>query len=351
MRKKYCLKITFSLFVLIPFLLLAFSNPTIAAGKPMILKFAHPIPGPVSSAAGWYWWAKELEKQTNGRIKIEFYPGGTLFKIEPALDSITSGVADIGMISLGVTENRLPLLSVTGLPLLGFPDTVEGNYAAGQALLDLHEKFPEVQAECKDFKLLLPQFTSNHNLVCKNKVVRVPSDIKGLKVGGTGKKAALIDSLGGASIAVSPPDSYMSIDKAVLDAVFLGWSHSRIYKIQEVAKVFLDYGFSQSGIPVIMNLKSWGKISPADQKIMMGLTKEGRKRSSAANMKGVMGGRKLAEDAGATIITLTPEERKLWEKAAEPIWNAWINDMNKRGLNSADKVLAAWKQMRDEALK
>jgi TRAP-type C4-dicarboxylate transport system substrate-binding protein len=351
MRRNTGLKITFSLFILIPILLLAFSMPAIAAGKPMILKFAHPIPGPISSAKGWYWWAEEVEKKTKGRIKIEFYPGGTLFKIEPALDSIISGVADIGMISLGVTINRLPLLGVTGLPLLGFPDTPEGNYAAGQALLDLHDNFPEVQAECKDFILLLPQFTSNHNLVCKNKVVRVPSDVKGLKVGGTGKKAALMDSLGAASIAVSPPDSYMSIDKAVLDGVFLGWSHSRIYKIHEVAKVFLDFGFSQSGIPVIMNLKSWNKLSPADQKLMLSLTPEARKRSAAANMKGVMKGKKMAKDAGATITTLTAEEKKLWEKAAEPIWTAWINDMNKRGLKNADKVLAAWKQMRDAASK
>lgn len=351
MRKNVSSKLTFGLFILIPILLLTLSAPNLAAAKTTILKFAHPIPGPISSAKGWYWWAEELEKQTNGRIKIEFYPGGTLFKIEPALDSITSGIAEIGMISLGVTQNRLPLLTVSGLPLLGFPDTPEGNYAAGQALLDLYEKFPEVQAECKDFIILLPQFTSNHNLITKSKVVRVPSDVKGLKVGGTGKKAAYMDSLGAASIAVSPPDAYMSIDKAVLDGVFLGWSHSRIYKIHEVAKVFLDYGFSQSGIPVIMNKKAWNKLSAADQKLMLSLAPEARKRSAAANIKGVMGGIKMAKDAGATITTLTAAEKKLWEKAAQPFWDNWVKDMQKRGLKSADKVLAAWKQMRDAAAK
>jgi len=155
-RKEYSI-LAFSLFIMIPILILAFSKPAIAAGKPIVLKFAHTVPGKMSSTTGWYWWGEELEKQTNGRIKVEFYPGGTLFKIGAALDSIISGVADIGMISLGVAEKRLPLLSVTSLPLLGFPDTDEGNYAAGQALLKLHEKFPQVQAECKDFKIILPQ--------------------------------------------------------------------------------------------------------------------------------------------------------------------------------------------------
>ena len=42
-------------------------------------------------------WAKEVEKRTNGKIKINVYPGGTLTKANECYSGVVNGISDIGM--------------------------------------------------------------------------------------------------------------------------------------------------------------------------------------------------------------------------------------------------------------
>jgi TRAP-type C4-dicarboxylate transport system substrate-binding protein len=44
-------------------------------------------------------------------------------------------------------------------------------------------------------------------------------------------------------------------------------------------------------------------------------------------------GRKAAQDRGNTIITLSAAETDNWIKASAPIYDEWVADMDKRGLN------------------
>lgn len=345
--KKIPLILILTLVMVAPLLLFTSSQPVSAAG-PTILKFAYTMPEKKSVASGWHWWGEELEKRTNGRVKVEFYPGGTLFKISAALDSLIKGVADISMISTGHAKKRLPLINVSGLVAMGFPDTVEGNYAAGDAIMALLDKFPEVQAESKDFKWLIPQQTGNYILVSRKKI-RVPGDLKGLKIGGTGAKADYVKRLGAAALNISPPDAYMSLQRGVIDAIFMSWSQIRIYKMHEIAEYFLNFGFSMGGIPAVMNLKSYNSLPDDVKKIMKDITPKARSISIENMFKGMKAAEKGIKSKNRTIIEPTAAERKLWEKAAEPMWNEWVASMKKRGVKEAGKIVGEWKRLRAKA--
>ncbi|MBW1769450.1 MAG: TRAP transporter substrate-binding protein DctP [Deltaproteobacteria bacterium] len=347
--KKISLILILTLVIAAPILFLTSSNPVSAAG-PTILKFAYFMPEKRSTASGWHWWAEELEKRTNGRVKVEFYPGGTLFKVPAAIGSVIKGVADISMISTGASQKRLPLINVSGLVAMGFPDTVEGNYAAGDAIMALLEKFPEVRAESKDFKWLIPQQTGNYILVSRKKV-RVPGDLKGLKIGGTGAKAEYVKRLGATPLNISPPDAYMSLQRGVIDGIFMSWSQIRIYKMQEIAEYFLNFGFSMGGIPVVMNLKSYNSLPGDIKKIMKDITPKARSISIENMFKGMKAAEKGIKAKGRTIITPNAAEKKLWEKAAEPMWDEWVARMKKRGVKEAQKMVDEWKRLRAEASK
>ncbi len=41
-------------------------------------------------------WCREVEKRTDGMVKINYYPGGTLTKAPQTYDSVEQGIADIG---------------------------------------------------------------------------------------------------------------------------------------------------------------------------------------------------------------------------------------------------------------
>jgi TRAP-type C4-dicarboxylate transport system substrate-binding protein len=40
-------------------------------------------------------WGKALEKRTNGRIKVNYYPGGTLVPAGKSYEAVTKGFSDV----------------------------------------------------------------------------------------------------------------------------------------------------------------------------------------------------------------------------------------------------------------
>lgn len=234
--------------------------------EPVKLKFAYTMPLKTTLSVGWHWWAEEIEKQTQGRIKFEFYPSGTLFPMEAAVDSIKGGVADLGMIAASTHAKSFPLIGITGLPLLGFPDTLEGNIAGSNAVFAVINKFPELQKQTSEFKWLFAFVTPNRGLVTKTKEVHLPGDLKGLKIGGSGSVIDFAAMQGAAKVVVVPPDSYTSLEKGVVDGMFLTKGQAHDYKIFEISKYFVDYTFGQGCMLVAMNMNSWNKISAGDQR-------------------------------------------------------------------------------------
>jgi TRAP-type C4-dicarboxylate transport system substrate-binding protein len=53
-------------------------------------------------------WCREVEKRTNGRVKITYFPGNTLTPPMQTYDSTVKGIADIGQALLAYAPGRLP---------------------------------------------------------------------------------------------------------------------------------------------------------------------------------------------------------------------------------------------------
>jgi TRAP-type C4-dicarboxylate transport system substrate-binding protein len=62
-------------------------------------------------------WADEIGKRTNGQVKINIYPAGTLMPATQIYDGVTKEVADIGYSIFAYTKGRFPLTEVIDLPI------------------------------------------------------------------------------------------------------------------------------------------------------------------------------------------------------------------------------------------
>ena len=81
-------------------------------------------------------YAKEVEKRTNGRVKITVYSGGTLIAADKTYSGIVTGIADMGMSCMAYTRGKFPLSEVIDLPL-GYKTGV----AATKLINLFYEKF------------------------------------------------------------------------------------------------------------------------------------------------------------------------------------------------------------------
>ncbi len=61
-------------------------------------------------------WAKKIEEESNGRLKIEIYPSSTLSEAGATYDASAKGTVDIGMQVQGYTAGRFPLTQIVELP-------------------------------------------------------------------------------------------------------------------------------------------------------------------------------------------------------------------------------------------
>src|ERR1035437_5051483 len=130
--KKLCLCVVLASFLLVPL----FSFPPSAGAQTVItLRYANFPPATTFPCVQMERWAKEVEKRTNGKVKVQTFPGGTLLPAKNIFDGVLSGMADIGNFAMSYQPGRFPVSESVDLPI-GFTSA----RVASLALYDLVEK-------------------------------------------------------------------------------------------------------------------------------------------------------------------------------------------------------------------
>jgi len=62
-------------------------------------------------------WAKEVEKRTHVKVKVQTFPGGTLLAAKNIFDGVISGMADIGNFAMSYQPGRFPVSEAVDLPM------------------------------------------------------------------------------------------------------------------------------------------------------------------------------------------------------------------------------------------
>jgi TRAP-type C4-dicarboxylate transport system substrate-binding protein len=92
-------------------------SPVEAQEKVVSLKFANFFPPDNKISIAFDQWCKEVEKRTNGAVKITLFSGGTLTPPAQTYISVTRGVADIGYSFFLIYYGTLSPNEVLDLPL------------------------------------------------------------------------------------------------------------------------------------------------------------------------------------------------------------------------------------------
>lgn len=316
-----------------------------ANAEPIILKFNYSMPPKKSIAGSWHWYGDEIEKRSNGKVKFQYFPLGGLFQAKETRDNIIAGTADISNLSISTEGPRMPLATISSLPTIEFPNTVQGTIKAGQVIAKLIEETPELAAEFSAFKVLAYPYLTAYGAFGK-KPIYVPSDMKGMKIRAAAMHGELVRSVGGASVNIVPPKVYMSLKTGVLDGSIMSISQIGDYKLWEVAKYFTDVYLGRSMFAIIMNKESWNALPPDIQKLMDELAPEMVEKGAEIMHEENAKGTEAFLANGGEIIQVTEDQNRAWDKAKAPLENIWLENCKKSGLGStAETLLMRFKQM------
>lgn len=277
-------------------------------------------------------WASEIEKRSNGKIKMNVHYGGVLLKQSEVFRGVQRGAVDVGYYVLD-RKNGFYLNSVITLPFMGWPDQSK----TGQIFQDLIKTQPEMKKEWKGvipivFAMMPPAQIHNNK-----REIRIPADLKGLKFHGA--EHALVQILaefGATPIQMDITDMYMSLDRGLINGVmnhFPVLSVFGVLKLMNYHTILGKGGINMTPVGMIWNKRSWNRL-PNDLKlIIQDVNKLFLKTFYDMDRKAVAKAKSNIKKWGHKITYLTKEERQTWfDLVKGPIHDEWVQHAEDRGL-------------------
>ena len=288
-------------------------------------------------------WVKQVEAATKGKVKIEIFPAQTLAKGPDIWNAVKTGMADMGWCFHGYWPDMTPLSDVITLPFLPFTTAEKGS----EVLWNLYEKFPVIQKEYKDVKVLTMWASSPYFLITTKKQVKTMEDLKGMKIRVVGgPPTEQMKALGAVPTLIPMPDTYLSLDRGVIDGMGAPWEAIHGFRLYEIVKYYTIAPLSAVYFSMCMNKAKWESLPKDVQQAIM----------SVGGLKGAkFWGKNWFDTAEAGVqelikkgnyemvkYTVPPEELSRWRKVAgEPLWKEWVKKMESKGRPDAQKVLDA----------
>ncbi len=312
--------------ILLIFLTFQLTTFTEAQGKTYNLNYSIFFPASHGQCQDGMNWAKEIEKRTNGQVKITVFPGGTLTSADQCYDGVAKGISDLGMSCFAYTRGRFPVMEALDLPL-GYPDGVVATKVANTFYQKIKPK------ELDDVKVLYIH-AHGPGLLHTQKPVASLEDLKKMKIRSTGLSAKVVEALGGVAVAMPQGSTYESLQKGVVEGTFGPMEVLKGWRQAEVIKHTTDcaaVGYTTSMF-VVMNLNKWNELPKEIQQVMTDVSNEWIGIHGKTWNEADSNGRKYTLERGNNIIDLSKEENMKWKTAVKPIIDEYIQNMEKQGL-------------------
>jgi TRAP-type C4-dicarboxylate transport system substrate-binding protein len=278
-------------------------------------------------------WCKEVEKRTNGRVEVQYFPGQTLTKANQCYDGVVTGLSDIGFSVLAYTRGRFPVMEVVDLPL-GYPSGV----VATEVVNEVYQHFKP--KELSDTEVMYLHAHGPGLLHTKGKAVRKLEDLKGLKIRAHGTSAKVVLALGGTPVAKPMPETYQMLQKGVVDGAMYPLEANKGWKLGEVTD-YCTAAFSAAyttSFFVVMNKEKWNSL-PADvQATIRQINKEWVVKHGQAWDTSDFVGLRYFLNQGNEILGLDDKEQERWKEAVAPVIDEYAEEMNKKGFNGKEIV-------------
>jgi tripartite ATP-independent transporter DctP family solute receptor len=228
------------------------------AQQQMVLKLGHGLDTahPVHKALEFM--KQRLEELSGGSVTMDLYPGAVLGSEVQCIEQLQNGSLAMTKTSAAAMENFIPAMSVFSLPYV-FRDADHYwnvlNGPIGQQLLQ--------QGEKKFLRGLCYYDAGSRNFYTKDKPVRTPDDLKGLKIRVMNSQTAveMVKAMGAAPTPISWGELYSALAQGAVDGAENNFPSFTSNKHYEVCKHFILDGHTRIPDMLLISTKIWNTLS------------------------------------------------------------------------------------------
>ena len=294
------------------------------------LKVANFFPPPSKQSKILQQFCKDLEFRSAGRIKTQYFAGGSLLKAPAIYNGIESGITDIGYAHVYYTPGRMPASEGIGLPL-GVPSGWVGAHMA----FDFYKKFKPKEW---DKVRVLAMHANAPSMVISKKPVEKLEDMKGLTIRAPGVPGEIVKALGGTAAPTPMMETYDAIAKGVIDGVWAPWETLKTFRFAEVSKYVTVCWQIGASFPfyLAMNKNSYNKLPNDLQSVVDGLSGEYQEQYALMWNEIELVGKAFGATKGMKYIEMSDQEAARWAKAVEPVMASYTKRMAGEGYKEAE---------------
>ena len=311
-----------------------------AIAQEVTLRFQHFV-SPLSANPKYFIepWAEKVEKDSNGRIKVEIYPfmqlGG---KATSQYDLVRDGAIDGGWVIPGYQPGRFPEAEALELP---FMVTKSGEEASKAAWIYTQKHLMD---DFRDVHVIAAHMHGRGLVHKKGPAIAEVEDFEGLKLRGPSRPATLLlNKLGATPVGMAVPAFPEALSKGVVDGGVITWEMSPSLKLDELTDSHTDVAGDKSLYNLYfiwaMNKDRYESL-PDDLRAVIDANSGffASAWAGRAHDTGDKEGRAAMEAAGNEIAVISEAETARIKALGEEVTQDWIDEMSARGLDAAALV-------------
>lgn len=271
-------------------------------------------------------WAKEVNKRTNGKVKLVVYPGGTIIPVAQTYDGVTNGIADIGYGIFTHHRGRFSLTEVIDLPL-GY----KSGYYATKLANEYYKKFK--LKELDDVKVMYLDAHGPGFIHTRKSVTKV-EDLKGMKIRASGLSAKVVSALGASSVSLPIIETYDALTKGVAEGISNNDEGITTWSLGDVVKYHIrNWGSSYtSAFYTFMNKQKWDSLPKDVQQTIEKINEEWIEKAAVMWEKGEEVARERLREKGNHFVELSKEEDARWAGVVKQILEDYVEMAKGKGL-------------------
>ncbi len=290
------------------------------AQAPKVIKISHQFPAATGDDGDFRdrlarKFAAEVEKRTNGQLKFEVYPNGSLVKTFSQFGAIRKGTLDMSVLPLAYGGGEVPEMNLGLMPAL----VTSYDQGLRWKSAPIGKEFEKILDD-KGIKILTWVWQAG-GIASKTSPIVSPDDAKGMKVrGGSKEMDLMIKGAGGAVTNVPSNEIYNAMSSGVLDAALTSSTSLISFRLAENAKAVTTARNKAIWFmlePLVISKETWTKLTPAQQKIMqeVGASLEPfAKESAMADDKELAA---VFTKAGAKVVDMDEAAFLKWQAIAK----------------------------------
>lgn len=261
--------------------------------------------------------AADVDKATNGSLKIAVHSAGSLFKHPEIKRSVRQGTAPIGEILESLSANEAPVYGLDSVPFLAT------GYAGAMKLYAAQKPYLEKQLAKEGLMLLYSVPWPPQGLYSKKHITKV-EDLKGLKFrtynAMIGRIAALVGAI---PTQIEVPDLPTAFATGRVDVMITSASTGVDTEAQDYLNYYID---TQAWLPrniVFVNKAAFDKLTPAEQKAVLAAAKTAEARGWKMSEDEMAIKTKALKDAGIKVEPPTAALKAGLDKVGATIAAEW----------------------------